>query len=460
MKFRSLHILPVALAITAAFAACDDDVRNIGSSLTGDNVSIVVDSAFTLSGKTVRVNNINPKTSTHLLGKIFIDGYGTLSSDVVTQFLPSVTLDTANFTVENLDSVFLTLSYIKGNFIGDSIAPLGLEVYPLTKLLPEDIASDFNPNGYYSSQALASIMYNASSLDNDDVNGLSYNNVDIKMPIELGRRIFNSFTQDPENFRNGQVFAENVFPGLYLKSSFGSGRLTTFSATGMAFYFRKITEGKETNDTTDAIQQYMLVTPEVISNNDLRYEMSPMLKNKLLAGDNMIIAPVGTEMEFEFPLKDVINAYNNQGGNRAVLNNLTLAIPADTIQGIQNVSVPQYILMVLKKDRDNFFAQNKLPDSKTSFYAEYSSITGTYNFTSLHNYLTEMLKREEIKDEDFTFSLVPVDITFEQLVGSYYSSPQYVESEIRPYYLGPVAAQLHLDKAKIKLTFSKLTQSQ
>lgn len=460
MKFRSLHILPAALALSSAFIACDDNANTIGGSLSGENVSIVIDSAFTLSGNTVRVNSINPKTSTQLLGNIAIEGFGSLSSSVVTQFLPSTVLDTANFSVENLDSIFLNLSYIKGNFIGDSIAPVGLEVYPLTKLLPDNVASDFDPQGYYSNKPLAKTVYNTSSLDNTAAAATSYNSVDIKLPLELGKYLFNSFTEHPEYFSNGQIFSEKVFPGVYLKTSFGSGRLTTFSATGMTFCFRKITEGTEKNDTTDAVQQYMLVTPEVISNNDMHYEMSSLLNQKILAGEKLLVSPIGTEIEFQFPLDKIIDTYRTNGGQKAVLNKLTMQIPADTIEGIANVAPPKYVLMVLKKDRDNFFAQNKLPDKKTSFYAEYMSSTNSYYFNELNTYLSQMLDKEEITADDYTFSFVPVDIVFEQLVDPYYSStPQYIESEIRPAYLTPAAAVVNLDKAKIKLTYSKLTQA-
>ncbi len=166
MKFRSLHILPlVAAAMTISFCACEDNASSIGSSLTGDNVEIIIDSSFTISGTTHRVNAIRPKTTEQLIGSITIPGYGTLASEVVTQFLPSTLLDTANYTAANIDSICLTMSYLPTDFIGDSVAPLGVAAYPLTKLLPNDIASDFNPEGYYSTTMLGSKIYNASTID-------------------------------------------------------------------------------------------------------------------------------------------------------------------------------------------------------------------------------------------------------------------------------------------------------
>lgn len=432
MKISSLYSLPI-IALTLAFAACDDEnTSEIGGSLIGDNAEIVIDSAFTLTGNTVRVEAINPKTTSQLLGRINVKGYGTLSSDVVTQFLPSTVLDTANFTVENIDSLFLTLAYTAGNFMGDSVAPLGLDVYPLTRMLPDDVNSSFNPQGYYSSNLMGQTVYNASTLDKVVDAALSYRMVSVKLPLDLGRHIFNSFTSNPDNFANGQVFSQNVFPGFYLKSTFGSGRITTFESTGIVFYMRKIVEGTEKNDTIDAVQQYMLVTPEVISNNDLHYTMDADLRSRLANGENVLAAPIATEMELTFPLPDIIRSYNAHGGKQAVLNGLALNIPVDTIEGSADLDVPPYVLMVLKKDREEFFEKNKLPDNKTSFYAEYNESTGGYNFGALKDYLMDMLDKESVTDDDYTFSLIPVQINFEMTTSSgYYSRPQYVATDVR-----------------------------
>lgn len=461
MKFRSLHILPlIAAAMTISFCACEDNASSIGSSLTGDNVEIIIDSSFTISGTTHRVNAIRPKTTQQLIGSITIPGYGTLESEVVTQFLPSTLLDTANYTAANIDSICLTLSYLPTDFIGDSVAPLGVTAYPLTKQLPNNIASDFNPAGYYSSSKLGSKIYNASTIDDPTTAATGYRTINIKLPIELGRRIFNDFVKNPSNFADGQVFSENVFPGVYLKNSFGSGRLTVVKATGLGFYFTKITEDEEnkTKDTLTAQHQYMLVTPEVISNNDLKYTMDEGLSNKLAEGKNILVAPAGTETEFQFPITDIIDTYRRQGGNQSVINSLTFRVPVDSI--VSGVIPPPYVLMVLKKDREEFFAKNKLPDNITSFYAQYNATNGFYVFASLRSYLLEMLGRETIKEEDYTFDLVPVQINFESTVNGYYGSSNYVESEVLPYLVTPAVGQLDFEKARVQLIFSRLQVNQ
>ncbi len=453
MKFRTLHILPVAAAIMLTVASCEDEGSTIGGSLTGDNVEILVDTSFTVSGSTHRIAAIKPKTNEQLIGSIEIPGYGKLSSEVVTQFLPSTILDTANFNVANIDSMSLKMTYLPTSFVGDSLAPLGITIYPLNQLLPKDIASDFNPSGYYNPTPIGTVVYNASTLDQKNTN--AYRDIEVKLPTNLAKDIFQAFVDNPSDFANGQLFSKNVFPGIYIKNTFGSGRLTNIYATGLSFFFTKIEKGEdEKNDTTVAEHQYMLVTPEVISNNDIKYTMDPSLESKLNAGDNILVAPAGTESEFKFPIEDIIDVYKTKGGNKAVINGLSMQIPIDSL--VSGINPPPYVLLVLKKDREEFFAQNKLPDNTTSFYAEYNANYGCYSFAALRPYLIEMLGRDEIKAEDYTFDLVPVQVTFEQLANSSYGQTQYIESEVQPYSTAPVLGQLRFDKVKIQLTFSRL----
>lgn len=149
MKYQLAHIVAAAAMLFAA-SACEDTTSNIGSSLVNDDVKIVIDSAFTANGRSVAIQSIRPKTVTQILGKIDVPEYGRLSSSVVSQFLPSTELDTANFVPSDVDSLILTLRYANGSFIGDSVAPMGVNVYALTKQLPAGIASDFDPEGYYN----------------------------------------------------------------------------------------------------------------------------------------------------------------------------------------------------------------------------------------------------------------------------------------------------------------------
>ena len=242
-----------------------------------------------------------------------------------------------------------------------------------------------------------------------------------------------------------------------MTNTFGTGRLTVMTTCAMTLYMRKIytPEGETKLDTLDATHLYYLTTPEVVSNNNLTYTMSDNLKNLIDEGHTLMVAPCGTEIEFTFPLEKILADYRSHSDRVSVINTLTMALPVDTIANGLGVTPPPYALMVLKKDRDEFFNKNKLPDNITSFYSTYSATSQAYNFNNLRSYIVEMAGRENVSAEDFTFCLIPVQVSFESLANSgYYYTSSSTESDVQPYLTTPVMADIRFDKAKIKFTYS------
>ncbi|MCM1067196.1 MAG: DUF4270 domain-containing protein [Muribaculaceae bacterium] len=463
---KSFFALSIAVAALLALWACDDNTSTIGSSLTGQNVEIIIDSSFQAQGRTVMVSRIRPKTTQVLIGRIDIPAYGRLETSNVMQFLPSTELDTANFGPENVDSLVLTLRYARGSFMGDSVAPMGLTVHRLKDMLSDTISSGFDPAGTYESTPLASTIYNTSTFNGTSAEQTAtYRDITLTLDRggKLGRDLFKAFVDHPDYYADGNSFASNVFKGIYMGTNYGSGRMTLVSVTSMQMHMRKIyiPTDSVTPDTLDAVHTYYLVTPEVIANNNLRYEMADGLKQLIADGHTLMVAPAGSELELTFPLPDIIAAYRSHQNSTPVANTLTFEIPVDTIENGFGITPPPYVLLVLKKDRDEFFAKNKLTDNVSSFYAAYNSTKQCYSFTGMRAYLTDMLEREEIKPEDYTFSLVPVQVNFENLAGGssyYYGTTSQTESEILPYLVSPVMADIRVDKAKIKFSYSLQTQ--
>lgn len=437
-----------------------DETSTIGGILAEDELTIQVDSDFILEGHSIALESVRSQTVYQLLGTIEIPEYGMLSSSVVTQFLSSTTLDTANFTAANVDSLVLLMQFSPGNFIGDSIVPMGLKAYTLNKELPSPIFSDFNPAGYYDPTPLSTVVYNTSTLESDSLAKLPTRSIRMMLPQSLGRDLFQSFVDNPSNFALPSTFIKNVFPGLYIENSFGSGRMTCVQKTTMRMYLRKIYEKEDgVRDTLDAQYDYFMVTPEVLTNNNFRYAISDDLSERVSAGEQLVVAPCGYEVETTFPTRAIISRYRENSNALSVVNTLSLSIPADSIENSLGVSPPPYLLMVRKDKREDFFANNRLPDNVSSFYATYDSSNHTYNFGSMRAYIVNMLgKEEEITDEDCTFVIVPVSISFETVSGSYYAGSQVVESSVTPYVISPAMVSLKLNEAKIKFSYSLQVQ--
>ena len=114
-------------------SSCTDDT--IGSSFTGNNLSIIADSSFIVKGQSVRNEQILTRTMTQLLGAIKADNFGELKSDFVCQFLPTIAIDTTGVTANMIESIRLIMRSPLGGYTGESIMPMRANVYQLNKQL-------------------------------------------------------------------------------------------------------------------------------------------------------------------------------------------------------------------------------------------------------------------------------------------------------------------------------------
>ncbi len=454
MKYSFLSIILSTLLLSVV--SCNEN-STIGNNLSDETITIVVDSNFVATGQSIANPIVQSRTISQLIGDIDAEGFGVIHSDFVAQFMPSSTIDTAGITAENIDSVKLFLQMERDAFIGDSLVPMGIEVYSLTKDLPYPIYSDFDATGYYEQAPFASKTYIASTINEpDSIKELENIVVSIPMSVEFGRDLYREYKKNPEVFRDPDAFTRDVFKGLYIRSSYGSGRISDFTVNSIRLFYHKTTYNEDTQrDTTIRyVGDYLAVTPEVIANNTIKYEPSEDLKAMIAAGDQVIAAPAGYEVDINFPATEIINKYNEYKNDLRVLNTLTFEIPADSIANKYGIAPPPYVLLVLKNKKDEFFANNQVNDNITSFYAEYNSYNNCYSF-SMRSYLVHLLEKGEITPEDYTFTLTPVQVELEYSSGSgYYGSYNYVVSRIVPYVSKPAMTKISLKDAKILVTFS------
>lgn len=443
------------LIVAIALFSCEDS-SSIGTSITQEEVEIIVDSSFTVDGSTIYSEKIQSRTLTQLLGKINAQGFGYLTSDVVTQFMPADKFDTTNINASNIDSIKLLLQIPNGGYIGDSIAPMGLKVYRLNKQLPSPIYSNFDPKGYYSElDLLGSTTYSANALAaSDSLKKLPFRTITIDLPIDLGREFFNKYKESPEIYSDPTQFAQ-FFPGIYIANSFGSGRIMKISNSQVKLYYHRTVKMEDTgkDSTYLKVGNYFAVTPEIITNNNIIYNISDDLKTMIQNGDNILVAPTGTNVAINFPTKEIVEAYKFNSGNLAVINSLTFEIPVSKIKNKYNITPPPYVLLIQKSKLNDFFANSEVTDNESSFYAVYNNETGCYKFSDMRSYIINMSKKENITPEDEEFVIVPVSVNSETISTS---GTIYIK-DIVPYVETPVMAKLHLDKATIKFTYSTQT---
>ena len=443
----------------AALTACEDGTSTIGSSLITDDTQIIIDSSFVATARSVENKVVQSKTITQLLGRLDAKEFGTFSSDFVSQFMPAMSIDTVGVTLDQIDSIKLVMFMVPGDFTGDSLVPMGLEVYRLNKALPSPIYSDFNPDGYYdASKPIGSRIYTGHAMHNDSLNSLSFRTISVNLPRSYGQELYSSYLQHPDLFASPEQFAQ-WFPGLYVTNTFGTGRVVNISETRLNMYYRKngvdTVDGVAVDTVYNLVRSYFAVTPEVINNNNINLAISPEITALANSGKSIIVAPAGMEVEMAFPAQSIIDTYRKSSGNLSVLNSVTIDIPALAIDNDYGINPPENILMVLKSKKKNFFEQNKITDNKIAFLATYSEAKKMYSFPDMRQYIIDLLEKQSLDADDYIFTLTPVNVETETTSSNYYQSGVSYITSISPYVTKPALVELDIPKAKIKVTFTR-----
>lgn len=461
MKLFRFLLLPVIAALVVA--SCDDNTSPIGSTLVTNRGEIVIDSTFTVTAQSVPSPVLRSRTISQLIGNIDARSFGTLRSDFVTQFMPTSVLDTAGITPQDVDSLHLILRFHGQDITGDSLVPMGLNVYALNRQLPYDIYTDFDPEGYYDpSSPIGTCMYTGNAMYNDSLSNLATHVISIPLPLELGRDLFNAFLTQPSKFLTPEGFA-GIFPGVYVKGTFGSGRVTNIYNTRLAIYYHHNTtyyneDLKQQRDTTYYYARVLAAaSPEAVSNNCMSFELAPEISRRAATGEALVVSPLGLNARIKLPVASLVDTYLANSGPMSVLNTLTMSLPIDTIPNNYGIRPPQHLLMVLEKDFDTFFEEFKIPDDINSFILTYNQYTNSYVNSKMRDFILNRLKDPEAAklDENSTFILVPVAIQTETYQESYYSQPITIVTDVLPEVATPAMARILPDKAKIILTYSR-----
>lgn len=470
---KSIAMWKTSLAACAmavmALTSCNDETSKIGSSLTEGEVNIYTDSlTFDLKAKAIVADNYDSRTGNLLLGNLNVPEYGALNCSFVTRLMCATKLILSDsvkvIDPERVDSCKLVLLMTRGELTGDSLTPQRVRVYNLEKQLPDDITNNFNPEGYFdSSKPLGSASYTASLAGKPDSVFVSGSNntvpIYIKLPKEFGKKIFSLYKDNPETFSWPQNFAK-VFPGFYIDTYFGKGCVSNIDLIGCYIYYNFDARVSTTTDgvttvKTEKRSAYAIPftsSPEVLSSNNISFKVSDYLKDMIAEGDMVITTPGGYNTRFTFPAREILDRYLNTEHNLSLISSLTLSIPAETIDNEFGIGATPTLMLIKTADIEDFFNNNKIPDNKTSFTATYDSYNKRYLFTSMRQYIVQLLKKGSISDEDVDFTLIPVNLTTETVSNGYGSSTY--TTKCTPYTIKPTMSLLHTKDAMVIFTFS------
>ena len=426
---KILRLLTVLVIAALTFAACDDTTEGIGGSITNkiDNINIS-DSAFNVTTKSIVAGAVLSRNNTGLIGKMKDPETGNyVKGDYMTQLsvLPTFSVDTLDYIKQanngsiEADSCYLLVSYNAS--YGDTIAPMKVTAYEMTKPMSEDkeYYSDYDAfekgwvnenNQHWSSNYNLS---NTSDVKNFKIYLNKKYKKDGKTYKNYGSYIMQTYAEHPEYFKTNFKFLHNVCPGFYIKNVGGTGNMAKIWNTELIFYWtRHKTINKDSTAVSIGYNRFD-GTEEVLQLNKIENDTENL--KKLASKDQekctYLKSPAGIFTEVTLPIEEIM-----KGHEKDTLNTATISFPRlnnENEDNPYNFATPSTILMVQKDSLQSFFEKSKLADSRTSYTASYSS-TGTYKnaytFQNIANLVSAMYKNKGKGENWNKVVLVPVNV--------------------------------------------------
>ena len=430
---KILRLLTVLVIAALTFAACDDTTEGIGGSITNkiDNINIS-DSAFNVTTKSIVAGAVLSRNNTGLIGKMKDPETGNyVKGDYMTQLgvLSSFDVDTVAIKQANNGSIeaygcYLLISY-NANY-GDTIAPMKVTAYEMTKPMAEDqeYYSDYDAfkNGWVSeSNQHWSSNYNLSNTSDVKNFQISLNKPytkDGKTYNNYGSYILQTYAKHPEYFKTNYKFLHNVCPGFFIKNVGGTGNMAKIWNTELIFYWTRHKTIKAKDGVTDSTAVSIGYnrfdgTEEVLQLNKIENDTKNLeqLANQNQQNWTYLKSPAGIFTEVTLPIEDIM-----KGHEKDTLNTASISFPRlnnDNEDAPYNFATPSTILMVQKDSLQSFFEKSKLADNRTSYTASYSntgSYKNAYTFQNIANLVSAMYKNKGKGENWNKVVLVPVNV--------------------------------------------------
>lgn len=406
MNKRVTHIMfIISLIAIACFTSCNQDISGIGDNIMSslDGIKGQSDTVHPITRSIlVDPSKFSANTNQCYLGSYIDADYGVSTTcDYLTTFYVNSGF---NFPTEKqirdandgkleVSNVLLTV-YVN-SFIGDSITPMTLTYHELDpkKPLRENTAytTNINPENYLplKETVTGSVNYTLHDILETSSN-TNYRSITDTLDNAFGNRILSKFFENPKNFTNPVLFAENVCPGFYIEHSSGLGAMSQIYTTAIHLTYKYMS-----NDTIATGVQRIAATDEVIQTPHVKTQNMETLLN-----DNKythLRAPLGVFTEIEVPVDRIYEKLDE-----APLNNVRITFAQDSL-GIKDeyIQVPPTVMLIAKSKLYEFFQTSQLPDSKTSYLAKNDKTANAYTFSNIANLITWMHSNKAKLEAEF-----------------------------------------------------------
>lgn len=417
---RIIKYMATVVVAAMAISSCDEDTMTIGQSLTNNSDKLDIQSeSFVVHTRTIVADSVFATAGTCYLGQIKDPETGAnVKSGFTTQFhvLENTYISPEDRIIgryngrASADSCMLIL-YLSSPFrSSDSLSAIKMTMEELDRPLSESVRyySNYDPvaHGFIREGGLKkskmfsfrnttdtdSARASSTYLENicislnqpyTDKQGNTYNN--------YGTYLIHQYYDHPENYRNSYTFSRNVCPGFFFNITDGLGFHAQVTDIGLRTYYTVKT------DSTDLHAALTLAgTNEVLQTTFVKNDAEAIRAMAAETQYTYLKTPAGLFTEVTLPVDDIKSAHEND----------SLIAAEIVFQRLNNQSfdsrllnIPATLLMVQKDSLYSYFEKSNVPDSKTSYYASFSSSANTYKFTNISNLITELwrIKKEGLQ---------------------------------------------------------------
>jgi len=433
MKYN--FVFSLILLISVVLISCDDSALNLGENIqpTSDKISVHADT-FHLSTETFLVDHIYSTPDSFLLGTYIDNVLGTTRGDILTQFYYPTNykfLDTS-VAIATPDSAKLFLSF--GSYFGLNTSPMEISVYELKDSLKmkENYRSDINTADYVNFSKRLNQEDNGIFTVYNVKNQVDNSSVSIKLTDEFLNRFF---TTNPTNYASDRNF-RNFFNGLYITTDFGSTTLLNVNGIYLMLYYHN-TYVKDGTKATVSLT-FPASNLEVKRVNRILHPTRPTI----FSPDdeiNYVASPANCYTRVKIPVERMRNRLILPAGKHRIINSSLLRVDVVDKDSIgTRLPYVKNMLLVKEDDLEDFFLNNKLPTSGSSYLVSLDStnITSTtykyhYTFSGLSSLIESELQKPAASHNNgyVNMVLVPVDV-YKTTSSSYYSSSTTI-NEVR-----------------------------
>lgn len=427
--------------------ACDDDLTKVGTTIQPpeDLITVYTDT-FQMKASTVRLDSIFAKTSTCMLGEMYDPLYGMIKSDFLCQFYCEEGFEFAQTPCDGkIDSIDLFIYYPNNSSggvsaYGDTLVPMQVSVFPISKPLARNFYTNDDPEKYCDMKnPLGVCTYTAYDMSiSDSLRSATDPSIRVKLPVELGQKIYDETVNNPSTFTSQSSFNE-FFPGVYITNTFGSGNLiqTQGEEIVICISYHYIGKGSEGQDSLFNGARWFRNSKEVYQIN--RFKNSNI--DRLLEENpscTYIKSPAGVCTKLIIPATEISKKLDVQG---RFINGFTLELKYLPVDEWDFAFAPPSHLLLLPEDSVKTFFENASIEnnnvsfvsynnvgssgtvssttSTTSTSAGYSSDTRTYAFGNISNLLKAHIKQSP--DRDLNLIVLPVYREVKEYSSSYYT---------------------------------------